>query len=176
MESAQHKSFISSPTSSVTSNDTPPSIIGATVSGAEVHDKSTRSYISTSIPSLNKPLNPALPLPIDLNSSPQNAPVRRTRREKPKLALAPDQPMTTQGKPRARVYVACVQCRNRKIRCDGAKPVCHNCTKRSSSSEDACSYDAMPKRRGPDKLPGARQRIIQEGKINYLVIDIYQTI
>lgn len=31
------------------------------------------------------------------------------RREKPRIALAPDQPLTTQGKPRARVYLACVQ-------------------------------------------------------------------
>lgn len=31
------------------------------------------------------------------------------RREKPRIELAPDQPLTTQGKPRARVYVACVQ-------------------------------------------------------------------
>lgn len=34
---------------------------------------------------------------------------RKTRREKPRLALAPDQPPTTQGKQRARVFVACVQ-------------------------------------------------------------------
>ena len=31
------------------------------------------------------------------------------RREKPRIELAPDQPLTTQGKPRARVYVACIQ-------------------------------------------------------------------
>lgn len=34
---------------------------------------------------------------------------RKTRREKPRIQLAPDQPPTTQGKPRSRVYVACVQ-------------------------------------------------------------------
>lgn len=33
----------------------------------------------------------------------------KKRREKPRIELAPDQPPTTQGKPRARVYVACVQ-------------------------------------------------------------------
>ena len=33
----------------------------------------------------------------------------RSRRDKPRLELAPDQPLTTQGKPRVRVYVACVQ-------------------------------------------------------------------
>lgn len=36
-------------------------------------------------------------------------PARKQRREKPHIALAFDQPPTTQGKPRARVYVACIQ-------------------------------------------------------------------
>jgi hypothetical protein len=77
--------------------------------------------------------------------------------------------------------------RTRKIRCDGAKPVCHNCYRRqapaSASSVDTtslvnitssptsatspthadlmgpCCYDSAPKRRGPDKKPGSRQRI-----------------
>ncbi|KAJ6508538.1 hypothetical protein C8R45DRAFT_967748 [Mycena sanguinolenta] len=83
---------------------------------------------------------------------------RKARREKPRIELAPDQPPTTQGKPRARVYVACLQCRTRKIRCDGAKPVCHNCGKRASGNTE-CNYDPLPKRRGPDKTPGARQRV-----------------
>ncbi|KAE9405655.1 hypothetical protein BT96DRAFT_915878 [Gymnopus androsaceus JB14] len=87
-------------------------------------------------------------------------PKKKSRREKPKIALAPDQPPTTQGKPRARVYVACLQCRNRKIRCDGAKPICHNCGRRSGGGD--CNYDAVPRRRGPDKTPGARQRMARE--------------
>lgn len=33
----------------------------------------------------------------------------RKPRNKPRIELAPDQPPTTQGKPRARVYVACLQ-------------------------------------------------------------------
>jgi hypothetical protein len=56
--------------------------------------------------------------------------------------------------------------RNRKIRCDGARPICHNCSKRAAEREKAheepepeCSYDPVPKRRGPDREPGARQRI-----------------
>ncbi|KAI8969630.1 hypothetical protein BD414DRAFT_502930 [Trametes punicea] len=81
----------------------------------------------------------------------------RSRREKPRLELAPDQPLTTQGKPRTRVYLACLQCRGRKIRCDGAKPVCHNCSRRAENPQ-LCSYDSAPKRRGPDRVPGARQR------------------
>ncbi|KAG5639438.1 hypothetical protein H0H81_002309 [Sphagnurus paluster] len=85
---------------------------------------------------------------------------RKGRREKPRIELAPDQPPTTQGKPRARVYVACLQCRSRKIRCDGAKPECYNCSKRTAGTE--CNYDPIPKRRGPDKTPGARQRAVKD--------------
>ncbi len=47
--------------------------------------------------------------------------------------------------------------RGRKIRCDGAKPICHNCSRRTENPH-ICSYDSAPKRRGPDKVPGARQR------------------
>ncbi|KAF8582821.1 hypothetical protein K439DRAFT_1350360 [Ramaria rubella] len=74
--------------------------------------------------------------------------------------LAEDQPPTAQGKMRTRVYVACLQCRSRKIRCDGAKPKCQKCARRSSE----CDYDAAPKRRGPDKKPGARQRTSKKAK------------
>ena len=51
--------------------------------------------------------------------------------------------------------------RTRKIRCDGAKPICHNCGRRPTGGSD-CNYDSIPKRRGPDKTPGARQRIARE--------------
>ncbi|KAI0033659.1 hypothetical protein K488DRAFT_17648, partial [Vararia minispora EC-137] len=81
----------------------------------------------------------------------------RARRERPHIALSPDQPPTTQGKPRTRVFVACLQCRRRKIRCDGAKPSCYNCNQRGASGDECC-YDAAPKRRGPDRVPGARTR------------------
>ncbi len=46
--------------------------------------------------------------------------------------------------------------RTRKIRCDGAKPKCFHCTQREGNNE--CTYDALPKRRGPDKVQGARTR------------------
>ncbi|KAI0694263.1 hypothetical protein BC835DRAFT_1015031 [Cytidiella melzeri] len=52
------------------------------------------------------------------------------------------------------VVIACRQCRGRKIRCDSTRPVCNNCTRRGND----CEYDAVPKRRGPDKRPGTRQR------------------
>ncbi|KAL1719305.1 hypothetical protein EV715DRAFT_251791 [Schizophyllum commune] len=52
------------------------------------------------------------------------------------------------------VVIACKQCRQRKIKCDSTRPSCHNCKKR----ENPCEYDPVPKRRGPDKRPGTRQR------------------
>ncbi|KAI0643016.1 hypothetical protein C8Q79DRAFT_201865 [Trametes meyenii] len=80
------------------------------------------------------------------------------RRIRPKIALDPSQPPTAQGKPRARVYVACNQCRVRKTRCDGAKPVCFHCRKRPPEDGEQCNYEPQPKRRGQDKAPGARVR------------------
>ncbi|KAH9993706.1 hypothetical protein BJV74DRAFT_760416, partial [Russula compacta] len=81
---------------------------------------------------------------------------RKPRKDKPQIDLAPNQPPTTQGHPRARVFVACIQCRGRKIRCDGGKPVCYHCSQRGGNEQ--CSYDALPKRRGPDRIQGARTR------------------
>lgn len=47
--------------------------------------------------------------------------------------------------------------RNRKVRCDGAKPVCFNCRRRDPTIV-VCNYDQAPKRRGQDKVPGTRIR------------------
>ena len=44
----------------------------------------------------------------DVVHSASNEP-RKPRRDKPRIGLAPDQPPTTQGRPRARVFVACLQ-------------------------------------------------------------------
>jgi len=46
---------------------------------------------------------------VEKDMSPQSSRPRKQRREKPRIDLAPDQPPTTQGKPRERVYVACLQ-------------------------------------------------------------------
>ncbi|KAH9176032.1 hypothetical protein EDB89DRAFT_1846911 [Lactarius sanguifluus] len=81
---------------------------------------------------------------------------RRSRKDKMRIELSANQPPTTQGRPRTRVFVACLQCRGRKIRCDGAKPVCHHCCQRGGN--EPCTYDSQPKRRGPDRVQGARTR------------------
>ncbi|TFY66432.1 hypothetical protein EVG20_g4654 [Dentipellis fragilis] len=59
-----------------------------------------------------------------------------------------------QRKDASNIVIACRQCRARKIRCDSTRPECNNCSRRSNE----CVYDAAPKRRGPDKRPGTRQR------------------
>ncbi|KAF7292128.1 Zn(2)-C6 fungal-type domain-containing protein [Mycena indigotica] len=56
----------------------------------------------------------------------------------------------------ASAVIACQQCRSRKIRCDSTRPHCANCSRRGEAAN--CAYDAAPKRRGPDKKPGTRQR------------------
>ncbi|KAF9519722.1 hypothetical protein BS47DRAFT_1083471 [Hydnum rufescens UP504] len=62
-------------------------------------------------------------------------------------------PAKEAGKDRHRVYLACRQCRNRKIKCDGADPVCSTCIRRRSPR---CDYDYEPRRRGPDRRPRVR--------------------
>ncbi len=54
--------------------------------------------------------------------------------------------------------------RNRKVRCDGAKPECLNCVKRADPTAGTCSYDAAPRRRGKDRTPGSRRLATLEPK------------
>lgn len=53
-----------------------------------------------------------------------------------------------------RIYQFFFASRGRKIRCDGAKPKCYHCSRREGGEE--CTYDAIPKRRGPDRTQRAR--------------------
>ncbi|KAJ7672785.1 hypothetical protein B0H17DRAFT_1083975, partial [Mycena rosella] len=46
-----------------------------------------------------------------------------------------------------KIPVACNFCRGRKLRCDGVKPTCCNCSSRRIN----CTYVDQPKRRGPGK-------------------------
>ncbi|KAI0367720.1 hypothetical protein BV20DRAFT_981229 [Pilatotrama ljubarskyi] len=47
--------------------------------------------------------------------------------------------------------------RTRKVRCDGGKPECYNCSRRADVATDPCSYDPAPRRRGKDRTPGSRK-------------------
>nr|GAT57068.1 predicted protein [Mycena chlorophos] len=71
----------------------------------------------------------------------------------PNLPPGPNAPATG---PTAPVLIACQPCRRRKVRCDAARPACSNCIRRNTPND--CVYDAAPRRRGPDKNPGTRQR------------------
>ncbi|THW29454.1 hypothetical protein D6D23_01019 [Aureobasidium pullulans] len=57
----------------------------------------------------------------------------------------PDQPNQSQ-QPKSK-RVACVLCRKRKLRCDGAKPSCATCTRLSHN----CAYDEVRKKSGPKR-------------------------
>ncbi|KAG9522137.1 hypothetical protein KCU93_g7150, partial [Aureobasidium melanogenum] len=57
----------------------------------------------------------------------------------------PDQ--ATQAQPPKSKRVACVLCRKRKLRCDGAKPSCATCTRLSHN----CAYDEIRKKSGPKR-------------------------
>lgn len=43
--------------------------------------------------------------------------------------------------------IACVLCRKRKLRCDGARPTCSTCKRLSHD----CAYDEVRKRSGPKR-------------------------
>ncbi|KAI9329595.1 hypothetical protein BD770DRAFT_334004, partial [Pilaira anomala] len=46
---------------------------------------------------------------------------------------------------RKRLTQACELCRRKKIRCDGSKPTCGNCTRLNNE----CTYSTSSKKRGP---------------------------
>lgn len=101
----------------------------------------------------------------------------------PPLSIPGERPSSSDGKGGAkRIVMAChawsvnsplslwcliinnvytlIHSRNRKIRCDAARPACANCVRR----REDCQYDAKPRRRGPDKVPGSRMRSCKSRK------------
>ncbi|CAL1706066.1 unnamed protein product [Somion occarium] len=111
-------------------------------------------------PQLNlshEPMAPALSRAKLSMPSPEQKQQQLPSSGKPKAAPASSSSPSTSRPPRreaSTTVIACQQCRARKIRCDSTRPVCNNCTRRNNE----CEYDAVPKRRGPDKRPGTRQR------------------
>ncbi|KII90502.1 hypothetical protein PLICRDRAFT_39063 [Plicaturopsis crispa FD-325 SS-3] len=150
-----------------------PDACASTTASSSTPDSAWTPPDFTSLTALYPPFDPSLPVCASTGSSSSrsspvgrsarsSSPTRKSRSNRPRVELAPDQPPTIHGKPRARVFVACQQCRSKKMRCDGTKPACLNCTTRvGASSEATCCYDPTPKRRGPDKLPG-RKRTAKE--------------
>ncbi|KAJ7055843.1 hypothetical protein C8F01DRAFT_447310 [Mycena amicta] len=74
----------------------------------------------------------------------------------------PDSSSASSSSPPLSSVIACQQCRRRKVRCDSIRPACGNCLRRKTPEE--CVYDAVPRRRGPDKNPGTRNRPCKPSK------------
>lgn len=54
---------------------------------------------------------------------------------------------TQQENPSKAKRIACVLCRKRKLRCDGARPTCSTCKRLSHD----CAYDEVRKKSGPKR-------------------------
>ncbi|KAI8063819.1 hypothetical protein BC940DRAFT_218152, partial [Gongronella butleri] len=56
------------------------------------------------------------------------------------------EPSTTPTKPkRTKVTLACLLCRKKKVKCDGAQPTCSRCTAKGH----VCEYSERTRPRGP---------------------------
>ncbi|KAF7326119.1 Zn(2)-C6 fungal-type domain-containing protein [Mycena kentingensis (nom. inval.)] len=119
---------------------------GAAGGGGEFALKSIAPMSSQPPP---QPLPMSLPVPY----APGPPPVPGLRYRSPSSGSSSSYPGSSSPTP---VVIACQPCRRRKVRCDSARPICSNCLKRKIPNE--CQYDAVPRRRGPDKNPGTRHR------------------
>ncbi|OJT03182.1 hypothetical protein TRAPUB_6230 [Trametes pubescens] len=134
----------------------------SSLSGSRRKHNVTSPTPAQSSSSVNSPQHPAATsrtpsFNADGETSSSRASQEPSSSKKSRVQLAADQPLTTHGKPRERVYVACSQCRNRKVRCDGGKPECFNCSHRTDANLEPCSYDPTPRRRGKDRTAGSRK-------------------
>ncbi|RXK37292.1 hypothetical protein M231_05434 [Tremella mesenterica] len=82
-------------------------------------------------------------LPTALPTPPRRSSPDR-KRKKAHMSLC----MPASKNPDQKAVIACHMCRARKLKCDGARPKCHHCSRRN---EDVCEYDAILRRRGPGK-------------------------
>lgn len=59
--------------------------------------------------------------------------------------------------------------RARKLKCDRVKPQCHHCVRRSRRVHGSglCEYEDVRRRRGPDRVPGARVRTTKPRKTDF---------
>lgn len=79
---------------------------------------------------------------------------RRAGRRADSVEMDDDSKPRKSRNPR-KTAVACNFCRGRKLRCNGAKPSCYNCTVRKFE----CEYVPIQRRRGPGKAPrGSRSK------------------
>ncbi|KAJ6501124.1 hypothetical protein C8R47DRAFT_258568 [Mycena vitilis] len=130
--------------------------------GSEEEENDRRGFAghsraqATAIPCADDSLQYGLTQSSEKSATQATARTHKPRRKRPSIALFPDQPDTTANTARIRVFLACHQCRSRKIRCDATKPLCHFCSRAEPPRQ--CAYDQEPKRRSPDKIPRSRLR------------------
>ncbi|EST06335.1 Zn(2)-C6 fungal-type DNA-binding domain protein [Kalmanozyma brasiliensis GHG001] len=73
----------------------------------------------------------------------------KTASEEPAIdADSPTDSLDGKGKTRARINMACIHCRHRKIKCDGAQPSCATCTRlrRECEYEPVTEYENLMSR------------------------------
>ncbi|KAH0832015.1 hypothetical protein J3R83DRAFT_12920 [Lanmaoa asiatica] len=110
------------------------------------------------------PIDHSIPLR-SLSSSPssihfQTSRTKKSRREKPHIELAPDQPLTTQGKPRARVYVASEPAKYAAMAQNPPAIIAP-----VARSRPIPAYTTPPQSaEAQTRLPGARQRMAREAR------------
>ncbi|KAI0319115.1 hypothetical protein OF83DRAFT_1170514 [Amylostereum chailletii] len=152
--SANHAQAAVNPQSFPSSSYNFPSSIrySSLVDTATAHDRSN-TYLNppVSVPSLPpmapSPTSPTRATTLPEEDSSETSPTSPTRVSAARSGRGSRKEISN-------VVIACRQCRARKIRCDSTRPECNNCHRRNNE----CVYDAAPKRRGPDKRPGTRQR------------------
>ncbi|KAF9046589.1 hypothetical protein BJ165DRAFT_1527670 [Panaeolus papilionaceus] len=90
-------------------------------------------------------------------NTPTNNPRDGSRKgKKRKSSPDPDDDNTRKSRNPRKTLVACNFCRGRKLRCNGARPACYNCSIRNAKK---CEYVPVQRRRGPGRAPrGSRAR------------------
>lgn len=97
-----------------------------------------------------RPLPPMLPAQTAEYQSPTSQ-VESPSPAPPPPQQQPQQPSSSPNKSRPtkrqKVSLACQECRDRKIKCDGARPTCGPCVKKKKP-EGTCVYEPERARRG----------------------------
>lgn len=76
--------------------------------------------------------------------APEATPDTNGDRQSPARTCSQDAPNDNTAKQKR---IACVLCRKRKLRCDGARPTCATCKRLSHD----CAYDEVRKKSGPKR-------------------------
>lgn len=97
-----------------------------------------------------RPLPPMLPA----QTAGYQSPTSQVESPSPAPPPPPQQPQQPSSSPnksrptkRQKVSLACQECRDRKIKCDGARPTCGPCVKKKKP-EGTCVYEPERARRG----------------------------